>query len=73
MFTGNQIVLNAEEVSKQLGLSVSTLAKMRLYGTGPTYSKLGRRVVYRPEDIEEWITANKYCSTSEYPQTKGGV
>ena len=31
----------------RLGLSASTLAKMRLYGTGPAYSKLGRRVVHR--------------------------
>ena len=66
MITQNPIVLSAEQVAAWLGLSRSTLAKMRLSGAGPSYSKLGRRVVYRPEDIEAWVTSNRYCSTSEY-------
>jgi predicted DNA-binding transcriptional regulator AlpA len=62
----NQTVLNAAQVSERLGLSISTLAKMRLYGSGPAYSKLGRRVVYRPVDLETWVAANRFQSTSEY-------
>jgi len=62
----NPLVFNAIQTAKRLGLSVSTLAKMRLYGTGPVYSKLGRRVVYRLEDLERWIEQNRYQSTSEY-------
>lgn len=58
--------MNAAEAAKLLGISISTLAKMRLYGTGPGYSKLGRRVVYRLEELEAWIAANRYESTSEY-------
>jgi len=65
------LVLNAEQAAERLGLSASTLAKMRLYGTGPTYSKLGRRVVYRLEDLEAWIAANRFQSTSEYPAKHG--
>lgn len=67
MKPGNPLVLNASDTAKLLGLSTSTLAKMRLYGTGPGYSKLGRRVVYRPEELEAWIAANRFQSTSEYP------
>ena len=67
-----QIFLNVEQVSEQLGLSISTLAKMRLSGDGPTYSKLGRRVVYRPADIDAWVTANQFRSTSEYPAKADG-
>ena len=63
----NPLVLDAGETARRLGLSISTLAKMRLYGTGPVYSKLGRRVVYRLEDLESWIEANRFQSTSEYP------
>ncbi len=63
----NPMVLNADQTARRLGLSISTLAKMRLYGTGPVYSKLGRRVVYQIEDLENWIKANRYQSTSEYP------
>ncbi len=66
MTTQNPLVLNAGETAKRLGLSISTLAKMRLYGTGPVYSKLGRRVVYRLEDLERWIEQNRFQSTSEY-------
>ncbi|MAZ03669.1 MAG: hypothetical protein CMN56_11080 [Sneathiella sp.] len=70
MTTHNPIVLNAGQVAEQLGLSESTLAKMRLSGDGPPYSKLGRRVVYRPEDIDAWIASNSFRSTSEYGQVK---
>ena len=62
----NPFLLNAGQAAQQLGLSVSTLAKMRLYGTGPVYSKLGRRVVYRPEDLDVWVSRNRFNSTSEY-------
>ena len=71
MNTENPLVMNAEQAARRLGLSVSTLAKMRLYGTGPAYSKLGRRVVYRLEDLEAWVAANRYHSTSEYPARHG--
>lgn len=70
MTSHNQIVLNAGQVAEQLGLSESTLAKMRLSGDGPPYSKLGRRVVYRPEDIDAWIGSNRFRSTSEYGSAK---
>lgn len=66
MSTHNPIVLNANQVAKRLGLSESTLAKMRLSGEGPPYAKLGRRVVYRPSDIDAWVTSNRYSSTAEY-------
>lgn len=66
----NPIVLNTGQVAERLGLSESTLAKMRLSGDGPPYSKLGRRVVYRPEDIDAWIASNRFSSTSEYGLTK---
>lgn len=66
MTTQNPIVLSADQVASRLGLSPSTLAKMRLSGDGPTYSKLGRRVVYRPEDIDTWIASKRFRSTSEY-------
>jgi len=60
------IVFNAEQAAQGLGLSVSTLAKLRLSGSGPRFSKLGRRVVYRPEDLKAWVDENQYGSTSEY-------
>jgi predicted DNA-binding transcriptional regulator AlpA len=48
-------VLQARDAARFVGLSESTLAKLRLNGNGPTYCKLGRRAVYRPADLEQWL------------------
>ena len=55
MTINNLTTLTAAEAAKILGLSTSTLAKLRLGGTGPVYCKLGRRVVYRSEDLAAWL------------------
>jgi predicted DNA-binding transcriptional regulator AlpA len=59
-------ILDANAAAVRLGLSTSTLAKLRLTGNGPAYSKLGRRVVYRVVDIDGWVLAHRHNSTSEY-------
>lgn len=59
-------LLDAQEAADWTGLSMSTLAKLRLSGKGPAYVKLGRRVAYRPEDLDAWINANRVKSTAEY-------
>jgi predicted DNA-binding transcriptional regulator AlpA len=55
--------LQTSEVAKQLGVSQSTLNKWRLSGDGPRYLKLGRRVVYRPADVESFIAGRIRAST----------
>jgi hypothetical protein len=37
-------VISAKVAARYVGLSESTLAKLRLNGNGPTYCKLGRRL-----------------------------
>lgn len=59
-------VLSAAQASHMLGLSKSTLAKWRLSGQGPRYSKLGRRVIYELSEISAYLQSNSYASTSEY-------
>jgi len=52
--------------AEYLGLSSSTLAKMRLSGSGPIYSKASRRaVIYDVRDLESWIAENRRTSTSD--------
>jgi predicted DNA-binding transcriptional regulator AlpA len=46
--------ISASGAALLLGLSESTLAKLRVNGNGPAYCKLGRRVVYRAEDLQSW-------------------
>lgn len=53
------------EAARLLGLSPRTLEKHRCDGTGPTYRKLGGRVVYTVADLEAWIEACARRSTSE--------
>ncbi len=56
----------APEAASYLGLSASTLAKMRLRGDGPAYSKAGPRiVVYDLDDLDAWLVARRRFSTSE--------
>jgi len=48
-----------------LGLSKSTLDKMRMSGQGPPYLKLGRRVVYDIDDLEQWAAQMRRTQTSD--------
>ena len=58
-------VVSAEVAARFVGLSESTLAKLRLNGNGPVYCKLGRRVVYRPVDLEQWLQSRTARDTSD--------
>jgi hypothetical protein len=51
--TGTPRYLRTPDAAKVVGLSIRTLEKHRIYGTGPRYSKLGGRVVYDVEDSAE--------------------
>ena len=53
------------ETAEATRLSERTLERHRLTGTGPQFVRLGRRVFYRREDVEEWIAANVCSSTSQ--------
>ncbi len=50
------------------GISTSTLAKWRLAGTGPAYSKAGRVIVYDIEDLDAHLTSRRRLSTSDTGQ-----
>lgn len=57
--------LRTPEAARFLGLSGRTLEKHRTYGTGPTYRKLGGRVVYALEDLKVWVDRGTKTSTSD--------
>jgi predicted DNA-binding transcriptional regulator AlpA len=57
--------LRTPEAARFLGLSGRTLEKHRIYGTGPRYSKLGGRVVYRVDDLQAWVELGAKVSTSD--------
>jgi predicted DNA-binding transcriptional regulator AlpA len=57
--------LRTPEAARFLGLSHRTLEKHRTYGTGPTYRKIGGRVVYALEDLQAWAERGSKTSTSD--------
>lgn len=57
--------LRTPEAGRFLGLSGRTLEKHRTYGTGPTYRKIGGRVVYAIRDLESWADLGLQSSTSD--------
>jgi excisionase family DNA binding protein len=63
--TTSPITLTVREAAEVLGLAPSTLAKLRLNGNGPTYCKLGRRVVYRREDLYAWLESRVARNTTD--------
>lgn len=60
----SRAALPVNAAASYLGLSASTLNKLRLTGAGPAYSKLGRRVVYRQSDLDVWLESHRRFSTS---------
>ncbi len=58
-------LLKTAEAARVLGLSASTLSKLRLTGSGPSFRKLGRAVRYAPLDLQAWADAHSRRSTSE--------
>jgi predicted DNA-binding transcriptional regulator AlpA len=58
-------VVATNEAARLVGLSESTLTKLRLNGNGPVYCKLGRRVVYRTADLDQWLQSRITQDTSD--------
>ena len=59
--------LTNEEAAAYLKLSPHTLNKKRVVGGGPKFRKLGSRVVYAIDDLENWIAA-RACDTTSDPR-----
>jgi excisionase family DNA binding protein len=60
-----QPLLTQDEAAELLKLSVRTVERLRVSGTGPKFLKIMRSVRYRPSDVEAWLAARIVSSTSE--------
>jgi Helix-turn-helix domain len=56
---------NTSEAAKYLRVGASTLSKLRVFGGGPVFLKLGRRVVYERADLDAWTQRHRRLSTSD--------
>lgn len=61
----DHVVLTTDQAATYLGLSPTTLETLRTRGGGPPFVKLGRRVVYRSEDLATWLAHRVRRSTSD--------
>ena len=48
---------SAHLAAKGFPLAVATLAKLRTVGGGPKFLRYGRRILYRPSALEEWLAS----------------
>jgi excisionase family DNA binding protein len=63
--TATSPMLSARDAALYLGLAAQTLAKMRLEGTSPPFYKVGRRVLYKREELDAWLALKRRRSTSD--------
>lgn len=55
--TSQHRLLDITEAAERTRMPVATLRHHRHNGTGPRSAKLGRRVVYLEQDLNDWIDA----------------
>jgi predicted DNA-binding transcriptional regulator AlpA len=56
--------LRVAAAADYIGISKSSLDKLRCYGGGPLYLKLGKRVVYDRVDLDTWLAGKKVANTA---------
>jgi excisionase family DNA binding protein len=57
-------LLTVEETADLLRVSKSSLDKWRILGSGPRYTRVGRRIRYRSSDLAQFIDSRTQASTS---------
>lgn len=59
-------ILRTPEAAQYIGLSASTLEKLRLTGGGPEFIRLGVRAVgYSVEALDCWLAARQQLTKSQ--------
>ena len=48
-----------------MGVTVGTLAKMRLTGRGPAFIRVGRAICYDQRELQRWLETRTFRSTAE--------
>lgn len=60
--------INTSQLAELLSLKPQTLRNWRCSGRGPQYIRFGGprgRILYRASDVDEWLKARTFTSTSE--------
>lgn len=62
------MILTPEQLAQRWATSRSYLANLRSQGKGCPYVKLGRRVVYRAEDVRAYEKARRVAAEFVHPK-----
>jgi predicted DNA-binding transcriptional regulator AlpA len=60
----NQELLTTAEVALITRAPAATVRYWRYLGTGPNSFRLGKRVVYRRQEVERWLVEREQAATS---------
>ncbi|NML88812.1 helix-turn-helix domain-containing protein [Sphingobium sp. TB-6] len=61
-----QAYLRTPDAAKYLGIGKSTLERKRIEGTGPSFRRLGSKIVtYAVKDLDAWASQQVLESTSQ--------
>lgn len=58
--------LTAPEVAGEYPVATQTLARWRCDGSGPAFLRIGRKIAYDRQVLDEWFAAHSVRSTSDY-------
>jgi len=58
-------MMRTKEAAAYTGLAKSTLEKLRVYGGGCPYIRVGRVVLYDPDELDTWLHSHRRKSTSD--------
>ena len=64
-------VLNDVQAAAFLGLAPQTLRNARCHRRGPAYIKLGRRIVYKLSDLQEYLAKHRVDPEAQCAGTVG--
>ena len=56
-------LLTRRQAAVLLGISHRTLEKWTIIGGGPVYIRVGRKIMYHPGAIENYINEHQYINT----------
>lgn len=58
-----EAALNQKQAAKYLGISTGLLKKKRLNGEGPIYYRIGKRLIYRKDDLDTFLDSTRVETT----------
>ena len=60
--------VRVRQAADYCGVSKSLLDKLRCYGGGPAYAKLGASVIYSTDDLDAWLAVNRRRAANDNSQ-----